>query len=202
MRLSGGALSLRLPPMLAIRGKGRGKVKDKRMETRIETTRWGCYARLDRPQDAFAVRQAVFSDEQGYSNEFDALDDDPSCIHLAFYKGEQLIGCARITSLSLERRVSGGDPAMSPSFLDVGVDPEEIVRIGRVAVLPAFRHRGFGSEIVRLCEEVARRAGARVIKLHAQEYIQHLYAACGFDVIGEVDYEDEGQPHVWMAKRV
>lgn len=45
-------------------------------------------------------------------------------------------------------------------------------------------------------------AGARLIKLHAQEYIRDLYAAEGYEQISEVDYEDEGQPHLWMAKRL
>ena len=48
----------------------------------------------------------------------------------------------------------------------------------------------------------AREAGARLIKLHAQEYIRDLYAAEGYEQISEVDYEDEGQPHLWMAKRL
>ena len=29
-----------------------------------------------------------------------------------------------------------------------------------------------------------------------------LYAKAGYTQIAPVDYEDEGQPHAWMAKRV
>ena len=29
-----------------------------------------------------------------------------------------------------------------------------------------------------------------------------MYEALGYVQISEVDYEDEGQPHVWMAKRL
>ena len=39
-------------------------------------------------------------------------------------------------------------------------------------------------------------------KLHAQEYVLPLYVKAGYTQIAPVDYEDEGQPHVWMAKRV
>lgn len=45
-----------------------------------------------------------------------------------------------------------------------------------------------------------RAAGARVCKLHAQEYVRDLYAKLGYGQISDVDYEDEGQPHLWMAK--
>ena len=32
--------------------------------------------------DAFEVRRIVFMEEQGYENEFEAIDDDPRCIHV------------------------------------------------------------------------------------------------------------------------
>lgn len=43
---------------------------------------------------------------------------------------------------------------------------------------------------------------AKLIKLHAQEYVLPLYAKAGYTQIAPVDYEDEGQPHAWMAKRM
>ena len=74
--------------------------------------------------------------------------------------------------------------------------------MGRVAVLPAMRRRGLASVIVEASAACARDAGAKLIKLHAQEYVLPLYAKAGYTQIAPVDYEDEGQPHVWMAKRV
>ena len=73
------------------------------MDIQLKT---GCF------DDAALVRRVVFMDEQGYENEFDAIDEDQSCIHVT------------------------------------------------------------------------------------------LYAKAGYTQIAPVDYEDEGQPHVWMAKRV
>ena len=104
--------------------------------------------------DAFAVRRAVFMEEQGYENEFEPIDEDPSCIHVVLYVGEELAGCARVFPEELERTLNPGMPQ------------------------------------------------SRLIKLHAQEYIRDLYAAEGYEQISEVDYEDEGQPHLWMAKRL
>ena len=43
------------------------------MDIQLKT---GCF------EDAALVRRAVFMDEQGYENEFDAIDEDPSCIHV------------------------------------------------------------------------------------------------------------------------
>ena len=61
---------------------------------------------------------------------------------------------------------------------------------------------GLASEIVRASDDAARAAGARLVKLHAQEYVRDLYAKMGYTQISDVDYEDEGQPHLWMAKRL
>ena len=120
------------------------------MDIQLKT---GCF------DDAALVRRVVFMDEQGYENEFDAIDEDPHCIHVPLY-------------------------------------------VDGVAVLPAMRRRGLASAIVEASAACARDAGAKLIKLHAQEYVLPLYAKTGYTQIAPVDYEDEGQPHVWMAKRV
>lgn len=59
---------------------------------------------------------------------------------------------------------------------------------------------GLASALVAASDDAARAAGARVCKLHAQEYVRDLYAKLGYGQISDVDYEDEGQPHLWMAK--
>lgn len=149
---------------------------------------------------AFDIRRAVFMEEQGYENEFEAIDDDPACIHVVAYANGEPVGCARVFPEKLERTLSPEIPQSPACPLDEGVQPGEIYLLGRVAVLPATRRRGLGGELVRACERAAAAAGARVIKLHAQEYIRGLYAAEGYEQISAVDYEDEGQPHLWMAK--
>lgn len=135
------------------------------MDIQLKT---GCF------DDAALVRRVVFMDEQGYENEFDAIDEDPNCIHVTLYVDGELAGCSRVF-------------------------PEELER---VAVLPSMRRRGLASKIVEASDTCARDAGAKLIKLHAQEYVLPLYAKAGYTQIAPVDYEDEGQPHAWMAKRV
>lgn len=38
--------------------------------------------------------------------------------------------------------------------------------------------------------------------LHAQARLEGWYGLMGYTRFGEVDYEDEGQPHIWMEKTV
>ncbi len=152
--------------------------------------------------DAFAVRRAVFMEEQGYENEFGAIDDDASCIHVVLYVDGELAGCARAFPEELEHTLEPGAPQSPTCALDEGVQPGQTYLLGRVAVLPAMRRRGLARELITACERAARGAGAKLLALHAQEYIYNLYAAAGYEQISDVDYEDEGRPHLWMAKRL
>ena len=163
------------------------------MDIEIKT---GCF------EDAARVRRAVFMDEQGYENEFDEIDETPSCIHVTLYADGMVAGCARVFPEALEHSVDTEAPASPTCGFDEGIDSRETYIMGRVAVLPAFRRRGLASQVVAAADEAARDAGAKLIKLHAQEYVIPLYAGAGYTQIAPVDYEDEGQPHAWMAKRV
>ena len=153
-------------------------------------------------EDAFEVRRRVFMDEQGYENEFDAIDDDPSCLHITLYVDGELAGCARAFPASVERALTPDAPCPPACSLDEGADLSEVYLLGRVAVLPKFRRRGLATAIVQMSDTAACEAGAKVCKLHAQEYVRDLYAKLGYIQISDVDYEDEGQPHLWMAKRL
>jgi predicted GNAT family N-acyltransferase len=158
--------------------------------------------RINARGDAFAVRRTVFMDEQGYSSDFDGIDDDPSCVHLTLYIDGELAGCSRLFPEPLERALAPESPQSPACALDEGVTAAETYLLGRVAVMPAFRRRGLASVIIAASDEAAREAGAKLVKLHAQEYAQDLYAKQGYAQISDVDYEDEGQPHLWMAKRL
>lgn len=154
-------------------------------------------------EDAALVRRAVFMDEQGYENEFDQIDEASDCIHVTLYVDGQLAGCSRVFPEELERAADAEAPVSPACDMDEGVAAGGGTYImGRVAVLPAMRRRGLASAIVKASDACARDAGAKLIKLHAQEYVLPLYAKAGYTQIAPVDYEDEGQPHAWMAKRV
>lgn len=161
------------------------------MDIQIKT---GCF------EDAALVRRAVFMDEQGYEIEFDQIDEASSCIHVTLYVDGQLAGCSRVFPEELEREADAEAPVSPACEMDKGIAAGETYIMGRVAVLPTMRRRGLASKIVEASEVAARDAGAKLIKLHAQEYVLPLYAKAGYTQIAPVDYEDEGQPHVWMAK--
>lgn len=160
----------------------------------------GIEIRTDRREDAFAIRRRVFMEEQGYEDEFDAIDDDPRCLHMTLSVDGDPVGCSRVFPEPLERVLAPSSPQSPACALDDGIDADAVYLLGRVAVLPGFRHRRLAARIICESERAARAAGARLIKLHAQERVQPLYAKEGFGPISGVDYEDEGQPHVWMAK--
>ncbi len=144
------------------------------MELRIDTS-------LDSvcKSDAFAIRERVFMQEQGYEDEFDDIDD--GACHVVLYRDGVAAGCARVFAEQEGAR----------RWL-----------VGRVAVLPEFREGGFGRMLVEECERVAREAGAQEMALHAQARLEGWYGSMGYVRFGEVDYEDEGQPHIWMEKEL
>lgn len=163
------------------------------MDIQLKT---GCF------DDAALVRRVVFMDEQGYENEFDQIDEASDCIHVTLYVDDELAGCSRVFPEELERVADAEAPVLPACDMDEDVAAGETYIMGRVAVLSTMRRRGLACKIIEASEAAACDAGAKVIKLHAQEYVLPLYVKAGYTQIASVDYEDEGQPHVWMAKRV
>lgn len=130
-----------------------------------------------RRDSAFAIRRAVFCDEQGVNavEEFDGADPDPATRHyLAFLRGEP-VGAARMR------------------FLD-----DRTAKIERVAVLRPLRRRGLGAALMRRTVADARAAGAGSIVIHAQKHAERFYAGLGFEPRGGT-FAEAGIPHVRMV---
>lgn len=124
--------------------------------------------------DAFAIREAVFIKEQGFSNEFDELDN--TCDHLILYDGEKAVGCARIFP-----------------------DGEDSWHIGRVAVLPEYRGKGLGAKLLEEAEERVRELGGKILCLSVQVQAEGFYKKLGYRTVTD-PYLDEHCPHVGMEK--
>lgn len=124
-------------------------------------------------EDAKAIRQQVFVEEQGFQNEFDEID--ARARHVVLYED--------------------GRPAATGRWY---VEGEQVV-IGRVAVLPAFRRLHLGAQVVCRLEEDAAAAGYTVITLSAQCRVQGFYEKQGYQAVGEI-YMDEFCPHIRMEK--
>lgn len=127
------------------------------------------------PEEAVAIRTAVFMDEQGFVDEFDDVDE--KACHLVLFDDGTPVATLRLFP---------------------GEAPGEWV-VGRLAVVRSHRGLGLGTVLLREAEaEAARRGGDRVA-LHAQVRAKGFYERCGYVAHGGTDL-DEGCPHVWMRK--
>jgi predicted GNAT family N-acyltransferase len=128
-------------------------------------------------EQALAVREQVFCVEQGVDLAADRDGLDDLAIQVVAVESGQVIGTCRVL-------VDG-----------------EVGRLGRMAVEAGSRGRGLGAAILAAAERSARDAGARLMRLHAQRYIEDLYAAAGYTAYGE-PFVEEGIEHVGMEKRL
>lgn len=125
---------------------------------------------------AMVVRLAVFVDEQGIDPAIELDEQDPLAWHALAEVSGAVVGTGRVYLAA---------PGQA--------------RIGRMAVLPAWRLRGIGSAVLDLLELQARLLGADRVLLHAQETALEFYATSGYRVEGEA-FEEAGIPHRTMVK--
>jgi predicted GNAT family N-acyltransferase len=123
--------------------------------------------------DLRAVREPVFVVEQQVPIEEEWDDLDPQCRHVIARDAENRpIGTGRLT-------------------------PER--KIGRMAVLAAWRGRGVGGAILEALLDQARALGWPEVSLHSQNHAIAFYAAFGFDPFGD-EFSEAGIPHRKMRK--
>lgn len=129
-------------------------------------------------EDAFAVRHAVFVEEQGVDEaiEYDEHEDD--AVHFVAYDGDEPIGAARLRAVV-----------------------ENVGKVERVAVVQSRRDAGVGRELMAIVERRARELGLTTLKLHSQTRSAPFYRALGYERRGE-EFEEAGIPHVEMRKRL
>ena len=129
-------------------------------------------AELDR---ALALRERVFSGEQGVDPAADRDGMDSEAMQFVAVDGERVIGTCRV--------LMRGD----------------VARLGRMAVEPDERGRGLGAQLLEEAERAAASAGARRVLLHAQAAAVSLYARGGYERVGE-PFMEEGIEHVTMER--
>jgi ElaA protein len=138
----------------------------------LDWLRWGT---LTPPllYDLLQFRQAIFVVEQ--ASPYADLDGrDARAEHLLLRRAGTLIGCLRL------------------------IEPDPLVRIGRVAVAAGERGHGFA----RLMMEAALQRAAEVyphrdVAVSAQAYLEPFYHGLGF-VAASPPYDDCGVPHIDM----
>lgn len=125
------------------------------------------------PESAKYIREVVFMQEQGFTEEFDALDGVAT--HLVAFDGDAPAAVCRVWLA------------------------EDGWHVGRLAVLKEKRGMGLGSLMLAAAETHVHALGGCSISLHAQCRAEQFYRKCGYIPYGEIDY-DEGVEHVHMKK--
>jgi predicted GNAT family N-acyltransferase len=121
------------------------------------------------------VREAVFVREQRIPAELEWDDADASATHvLAFAENGEAIGTGRLL----------------PSG-----------RIGRMAVLRAYRGQGVGRALLAALLDAGHANGHAEVTLSAQIQVIGFYQRMGFLPVGEV-YREAGIPHQRMRLRL
>ncbi len=130
---------------------------------------------------AYAIRAQVFVLEQRVPLTEEMDSEDPTATHAIAYVGGIAVGTGRLVF----GEETGG--AVSEA------------RIGRMAVLRAWRRKGLGARILQTLEASARENGASYITLHAQTYVKDFYAAHGYVPEGP-PFLEVGIEHLLMRK--
>ncbi len=121
------------------------------------------------------VRTQVFIIEQGIDPVDEWDDEDQDAIHFVSFGTTAVpTGSCRLT---------------------------EKGQIGRLAVLPSYRHQGYGERLLRKAVQVAREMGHRQAFLNAQVDVQSFYEKQGFRSDGKV-FLEAGKLHVRMTRDI
>ncbi len=137
----------------------------------IETRPWS-----EARDAAYAIRYAVFVEEQGISAELEIDDYDPIAEHALAYVDNQCVATARI-------------------YLDEQ-GPSK-AKIGRMAVLREFRGQGIGTALLGESIRAGMMQGASIFELHAQQSAVPFYAKLQFKPDGAI-FDEVGIPHQCM----
>jgi predicted GNAT family N-acyltransferase len=122
-------------------------------------------------KDAFKVRREVFILEQRVPENLEIDEFDPLAFHVLAYFDNSCIGTARLH-----------------------INNEGFGQIGRMAVLPSFRNKGLGSQIMGVLIEITQSKGISSLILHAQVSAIPFYEKLGFIANGPI-YDEAGIPH-------
>jgi predicted GNAT family N-acyltransferase len=127
---------------------------------------------------ASPVRREVFIMEQGVPADLEWDEWDAVSLH-----------CLAVD----ETHVVRGTGRLLPD------DDQGVARIGRMAVMREWRHRGVGAGILEALLHAASQRKTRRIELHAQVQATAFYARYGFREEGDI-FDEAGIPHLTMVR--
>ena len=121
------------------------------------------------------VRKQVFIIEQGIDPEDEWDEHDEDAVHFVTFGTTAVpTGTCRLT---------------------------EEGQLGRLAVLPAYRHQGYGEMLMARAIKVAREMGLRKVFLNAQVDSQQFYTKQNFRSDGKI-FLEAGKMHVRMEREI
>ena len=110
--------------------------------------------------------------------EFDA-HDTPETKYILALDGDFPVGTARIYEID-----------------------DDSMMIGRVVVLPEYRHKGLGSRIVKACEDWIRDLGCSVAVLESRDNKTAFYEGLGYVITGDAFIDGDTFRCIRMEKRL
>ncbi|OYQ33147.1 GNAT family N-acetyltransferase [Flavobacterium cyanobacteriorum] len=135
------------------------------------------------PEETFAVRHPVL--RPGKPLEACVFDGDnlPDTIHFGLYDDDNLGGVASLFK------------AVNPAFKE-----ERQLQLRGMAVLPAYRNKGFGEKLVQAAEAYAISGGTGLIWFNAREAAVGFYEKMGYKKTGARFVIQDIGPHYVMYK--
>ncbi len=124
---------------------------------------------------AFAVRCIVFCAEQDVPYTLERDQHDLAALHIIGEDAGEPVAAARI------RFAMDG------------------ARLERIAIVKAYRGKGYGDELMRLMLKICAAKGYRKTRLHAQTHAIAFYEKHGFVAEGDV-FLDAGIEHLHMYR--
>ncbi|MCD8159572.1 MAG: GNAT family N-acetyltransferase, partial [Clostridiales bacterium] len=125
------------------------------------------------PEDGAYIRKTVFTEEQGFEEEFDEKDGISK--HSVLYKDNEAAGVCRF-------------------YFD---SEKQIYIIGRLAVMKKFRGEKLGAAVLGEAERQIRDLNGESVSLAAQVRAKGFYEKQGYVSIGK-EFSEEGCPHIQM----
>src|SRR5579862_204677 len=125
------------------------------MDSRVPGLTIGVAQSSEEREKCFAVRVTVFVEEQKVPVELELDERDADAVHYLASIDATPIGTARLVD-----------------YLDRG---RRVAKIGRVAILPAYRKSGIGSVLMRHVLDDARARGFDEAMLDSQTYVIAFY---------------------------
>lgn len=127
---------------------------------------------------SFAIRNAVFVQEQGIPLHLELDSYDPEALHIILFSEKQCIGSVRVCFPSKDQ-----------------------AKIGRLAVLKECRGLKGGKILMEAVDDLCISKGIKSAILHAQVQVVGFYGKLGYSVLGDEAFEEDGVMHRLMEKK-